>query len=74
MPGQRPRTVRIAAVFARTVRHAWVCAPALAAPFDNPQDRVCFTELVPLNGEAYAIYQIKPNGNAVFKTILEKRG
>ena len=30
--------------------------------------------LVPLNDKAYAVYQIKPNGNAVFKTILEKRG
>jgi hypothetical protein len=30
--------------------------------------------LVPLNDKTYAVYQIKPNGNAVFKTILVKRG
>ncbi|OXM43414.1 hypothetical protein CFP75_38610, partial [Amycolatopsis alba DSM 44262] len=30
--------------------------------------------LVPLNDKVYATYQIAPNGNAVFKTILVKRG
>ncbi|MFB6722389.1 polymorphic toxin-type HINT domain-containing protein [Kribbella sp. NPDC056345] len=29
--------------------------------------------LVPLGKKGYAAYQIKPNGNAVFKTILERR-
>lgn len=29
--------------------------------------------LVPIGSKGYAVYQIKPNGNAVFKTILERR-
>ncbi|GAA3207085.1 LamG-like jellyroll fold domain-containing protein [Actinocorallia longicatena] len=29
--------------------------------------------LVPIGEKGYAVYQIKPNGNAVFKTILERR-
>jgi hypothetical protein len=29
--------------------------------------------LAPIGTKGYAVYQIKPNGNAVFKTILEQR-
>ena len=29
--------------------------------------------LVPIGERGYAVYQIQPNGNAVFKTILEQR-
>jgi hypothetical protein len=43
--------------------------PEGTIPDTARSDRV----LVPIGSNGYAVYQIKPNGNAVFKTILEKR-